>query len=117
PHARGWTRLESDPEIVSRVSPARAGMDLSYGDAKKRRVCLPRTRGDGPGAGGGGDGRQQSPPHARGWTADTDRGNGAHAVSPARAGMDLGSGIAVISLLGLPRTRGDGPACGLPYLP
>ncbi len=52
----------------------------------------------------------QAPPHARGWTRHDCGAPDAAVGSPARAGMDLDSTKPKLALVGLPRTRGDGPA-------
>ena len=92
PHARGWTVCANAAATRERVSPARAGMDLS--DRSRRPTCnrFPRTRGDGPVAADG-IRRKRRP------------------VSPARGGD--GPRVAPKGsdriTAGFPRTRGDGP--------
>ena len=49
PHARGWTRMESEAAPSTSVSPARAGMDRCGGLRRLMPDSFPRTRGDGPG--------------------------------------------------------------------
>ncbi len=52
----------------------------------------------------------EAPPHTRGWTVDHARCDTRHDGSPAHAGMDLRAVAARERRMGLPRTRGDGPA-------
>ena len=92
--------------------PAHAGMDPSQPGSGSPPCRLPRTRGDGPGTSPNLQGLLEASPHTRGWTPAARPRPAAGAGFPAHAGMDRnepGSG----SRTGrLPRTRGDGPACG-----
>ena len=110
PHTRGWTRTPAGHPGRHPGFPAHAGMDPSPAASGPARSRLPRTRGDGPlaltlrllpyGAS----------PHTRGWTlvqAGADLGAPGF---PAHAGMDPDLTSAVTMTVGLPRTRGDGPA-------
>ena len=109
PHARGWTGDGRRDPPVRAVSPARAGMDRRRWVLLVGPCCFPRTRGDGPSRSSAGAMFLEFPPHARGWTAPAANRRAGGAVSPARAGMDPGSGTDGAGTAGFPRTRGDGP--------
>ena len=51
-----------------------------------------------------------APPHTRGWTPQLKEPRGKVVGSPAHAGMDPLTATDGHKLIGLPRTRGDGPA-------
>ena len=110
PHTRGWTRLRDRLRDPLAGFPAHAGMDPLTPAAAAARVRLPRTRGDGPCRSRCATGRSGASPHTRGWTAPPQPGQLLDAGFPAHAGMDLGLRIRQEHALGLPRTRGDGPA-------
>ena len=66
-------------------------------------------RGDGPLAGYVAKDQVMFPPRARGWTLAPEEMAENLEVSPACAGMDLGSVFADIVAACFPRVRGDGP--------
>jgi len=74
---------------------------------------LPRTRGDGPASGLFAKLKNWAPPHTRGWTPCDRRLGDVLAGSPAHAGMDPQHRCDRGLVLGLPRTRGDGPQANL----
>ena len=84
-------------------------MDLSIFCVVGRRLWLPRTRGDGPGARIGAQSAAEAPPHTRGWTPAPDARLAQLPGSPAHAGMDLRIERHDGRRRRLPRTRGDGP--------
>ena len=92
------------------VSPARAGMDPNALRLVGHTVGFPRTRGDGPEDYAAAGKAWAFPPHARGWTPSPIHADCPSSVSPARAGMDPVTHSCRLSVLGFPRTRGDGPA-------
>ncbi len=110
PHARGWTLRGCCRHSPRRGSPARAGMDPRRLAVRGTCTRLPRTRGDGPLAKRRDTPPKRAPPHARGWTPNDVVRQLCAWGSPARAGMDPPPPSAWPSRLGLPRTRGDGPA-------
>ena len=71
---------------------------------------LPRTRGDGPVDPVPPAVTVMAAPHARGWTLGLRLLLRVEVGYPARAGMDLDHRDFPLLGLGLPRTRGDGPA-------
>ena len=52
------------------------------------------------------------PPHTRGWTGGGQFQTFELSVSPAHAGMDRCSKMALATSMRFPRTRGDGPSLG-----
>ena len=109
PHARGWTCSAGPLCAVAVVSPACAGMDLSYCPKVRTTSRFPRMRGDGPPV------RRLTacatwfPPHARGWTVSTQYLVVTRTVSPACAGMDRDTSRPWCCSTCFPRMRGDGP--------
>ena len=91
-------------------SPAHAGMDPPSQAARAWTRRLPRTRGDGPTTNTSTSTFLPAPPHTRGWTRDLVAPSIWAAGSPAHAGMDPRSMRSRFLRVGLPRTRGDGPA-------
>ena len=117
PRTRGDGPVQADGRSLIGSSPggcpARAGMDPKRAARQGRYGWLPRTRGDGPWREGSSQSAMPAAPHARGWTSvDRAVAGGAHGC-PARAGMDLYQDESTKPSRGLPRTRGDGPECGL----
>jgi len=92
------------------VSPAHAGIDLTYALQALERASLPRTRGDRPSAGDWLPTNPESPPHTRGSTCYGCDGHRQFGVSPAHAGIDRGVCRWCSQFVGLPRTRGDRPS-------
>ena len=109
PQARGWTPRYRQSLQCLIVSPAGAGMDPSSVSRCLRRRCFPRRRGDGPVNLATIRGSGAFPPQARGWTARSCRTARTTRVSPAGAGMDRPKSQQLLSELGFPRRRGDGP--------
>ena len=110
PHARGWTGSPGRGAGDGRGFPARAGMDPGRVESASPLSRLPRTRGDGPLPRTMFGWRTGASPHARGWTRRDRPPAGDGGGFPARAGMDPQAARSRVSELGLPRTRGDGPA-------
>ena len=111
PHTRGWTLEILGNQATALGFPAHAGMDPAAGRPARPAAGLPRTRGDGPNDKPAHRCAGAASPHTRGWTRpriDCAPGGGGF---PAHAGMDLLVGFDPDELIGLPRTRGDGP-CG-----
>ncbi len=109
PHTRGSTRDLRAYRSRDGASPAHAGIDLRVSAKSPVVICLPRTRGDRPGADASTMAHTPPPPHTRGSTCC-----GLHAVkigqaSPAHAGIDPHDLLANGALYSLPRTRGDRP--------
>ena len=71
----------------------------------------PRSRGDGPVLDRLKPDVVEAPPLTRGWTLLADRPDRLAFGSPAHAGMDPMIAVAEVLILGLPRSRGDGPCC------
>ena len=95
--------------LLSRGSPAYAGMDPMRPSSTSLRIWLPRLRGDGPSHMRGTTARSMAPPPTRGWTF---AGNGRRPDrngSPAYAGMDPRRFPSECRWHRLPRLRGDGP--------
>ncbi len=90
-------------------SPAHAGMDPRGGGPCRCPRRLPRTRGDGPDEKVFMRDKYRAPPHTRGWTVSSPRGDTGRGGSPAHAGMDLATVSTPAAPARLPRTRGDGP--------
>ena len=89
PHTRGWTCSEIAVPRSPYGFPAHAGMDPPAPAASRRRLRLPRTRGDGPSVRPGRLTRNQASPHTRGWTPVRPRAEARLRGFPAHAGMDL----------------------------
>ena len=110
PHTRGWTPPNPRINGPGTGSPAHAGMDPTHRAPGPSKAGLPRTRGDGPDyrikvfAAG------EAPPHTRGWTRAVRPHHAPYVGFPAHAGMDPSYVERWTPRLGLPRTRGDGPA-------
>ena len=85
-------------------------MDRRNGKIRIPPIRIPRTRGDGPEIDAARDDLVRDSPHARGWTGHRLARSEAHRGFPARAGMDRAVTSLWIRALGIPRTRGDGPA-------
>ena len=113
PHTRGWTRAAPGSPAAHAGFPAHAGMDPAPCCGRGRRVRLPRTRGDGPVASRRLGGRSWASPHTRGWTLLSGAAAAGGDGFPAHAGMDLLRHRTAGMTTGLPRTRGDGPDCGV----
>ena len=111
PHARGWTARRNALSAIPGGFPARAGMDPVRGTPGFPRRWIPRTRGDGPSASDRGYRLAPDSPHARGWTTIRRAPRCATRGFPARAGMDPKGSQVRAQRRGIPRTRGDGPAC------
>ena len=109
PHTRGWTRLNPGLSGGGRGFPAHAGMDPDRCALGRGPGGLPRTRGDGPTAATLQTTTWRASPHTRGWTRLIAPAGGARHGFPAHAGMDPAHVLGYAFLLGLPRTRGDGP--------
>ena len=110
PHTRGWTHeAESLGDGVGGF-PAHAGMDPALTKRARLPPGLPRTRGDGPCTRMIGSGSLVASPHTRGWTLPSAQELFGGEGFPAHAGMDPNQPTAYSHLLGLPRTRGDGPS-------
>ena len=114
PHARGWTPKTMRFTGTGVVSPARAGMDLTFSRTSPVAGSFPRTRGDGPRRSSLSTGSALFPPHARGWTVPEAVADGVLQVSPARAGMDPYRRVRSPHVSRFPRTRGDGPSAPSP---
>ena len=110
PHTRGWTRLLTTHPRILDGFPAHAGMDLEDAAGTTRGQGLPRTRGDGPSWRRCDDPWGLASPHTRGWTGLEAGNAGGDRGFPAHAGMDPILGMVAAVGIGLPRTRGDGPA-------
>ena len=74
---------------------------------------LPRSRGDGPHGTDRTAGPRRAPPLTRGWTRDKQRLSCRDRGSPAHAGMDPIEPRRLSVTGWLPRSRGDGPVCGV----
>ena len=85
-------------------------MDPRWPRGAPESCGLPRTRGDGPEFIVTGVMLGVASPHTRGWTPRRARGVDGKCGFPAHAGMDLSVGGALVTVTGLPRTRGDGPS-------
>ena len=109
PHARGWTLNALTGSTTDYGCPARAGMDRHVRVRRDWDDGLPRTRGDGPYVKQAEGCTPWAAPHARGWTRRQDHRQRARDGCPARAGMDPAIATIGAAILGLPRTRGDGP--------
>ena len=111
PHPRGWTLNTAVIAGGYPGFPAPAGMDPDPIASDPCSLRLPRTRGDGPVSVRRRAISRGASPHPRGWT----RGWAVHGIHcdgfPAPAGMDPLQGAGHTVAMGLPRTRGDGPAC------
>ncbi len=110
PHTRGWTGVHRHARRHRAGSPAHAGMDPQNSHLPSASQRLPRTRGDGPRNDYRNGLSRRAPPHTRGWTRVGPGGVAADHGSPAHAGMDPMAASTSIRSMGLPRTRGDGPA-------
>ena len=93
PHPRGWTLLS---------------WSTGFGFGR-----IPRTRGDGPTFGSTFGTAFGDSPHPRGWTASASVQSRDDRGFPAPAGMDRRRRRAGVPNRRIPRTRGDGPRCGL----
>ena len=107
PHTRGWTVVIHRDQVRLVVSPAHAGMDLSFWRVRRfsrvspahagmdpirlraeaPRGSFPRTRGDGPSQEAIDEIMPQFPPHTRGWTWPDKRKELLKLVSPRTRGM------------------------------
>ncbi len=114
PHTRGWTPRHDRQGCLRQGFPAHAGMDLFRRRDRCRWSGLPRTRGDGPHIAALSAATKSASPHTRGWTRDRRRAKDRHDGFPAHAGMDRHDAATDGGSLGLPRTRGDGPAISTP---
>ena len=110
PHTRGWTPIRVHRPQLRPGFPAHAGMDRGPRMCRTVDARLPRTRGDGPGGASGGRSGSQASPHTRGWTRPILGAPVARFGFPAHAGMDRPEQRSSPRRVGLPRTRGDGPA-------
>ena len=110
PHTRGWTGVGAGENADGSGFPAHAGMDPGRAGSLTSQSRLPRTRGDGPWAGDGGAADAGASPHTRGWTQLDAKVPARVRGFPAHAGMDPVRLRYPAVALGLPRTRGDGPA-------
>ena len=133
PPTRGWTSPTSGDDGAGGGFPAHAGMDPSPRPTRGARTGLPRPRGDGPERLRSQLAEMEASPPTRGWTPhpqSTGRtsegfpptrgrtqldGGKTQAVDgfPAHTGMDRSHFPCRPLRAGLPRPRGDGPAC--PY--
>ncbi|AOG03180.1 hypothetical protein BSY19_4787 (plasmid) [Bosea sp. RAC05] len=86
PHARGWTSPAARWFCQLPGSPARAGMDPSFGYGISRVRRLPRTRGDGPCTDLEWVASRWTPSYARGWTCLQERRRFASGGSPRTSG-------------------------------
>ena len=109
PHTRGWTPNTQDEQSHDLGFPAHAGMDRARARRSRRRVRIPRTRGDGPAGFQGELGGTADSPHTRGWTWYTVVYRRVNGGFPAHAGMDPPPSPAPRRSSRIPRTRGDGP--------
>ena len=109
PHPRGWTPTPTPIGRIHPGFPAPAGMDPGMHIAELARTGLPRTRGDGPRPVDVGRVPGRASPHPRGWTLPPSPAAVPRDGFPAPAGMDRRRIESLIGLIGLPRTRGDGP--------
>ena len=110
PHTRGWTPALAADGGGGPGFPAHAGMDPRRGARRRRRPRVPRTRGDGPVLGRLPRPPRGGSPHTRGWTLQREGVGDPRLGFPAHAGMDRGRPSPRSARLGVPRTRGDGPA-------
>ena len=113
PHSRGWTQHPALVHPPDQGFPALAGMDPRLRLPMRSALGLPRTRGDGPLVGPGADAHHLASPHSRGWTHLRVGHVRDPCGFPALAGMDHLQLHGVGRLIGLPRTRGDGPISAL----
>ena len=113
PHTRGWTRIGLKVESLTAGFPAHAGMDPDTVFGRVISSRLPRTRGDGPVTTAAGAAGSAASPHTRGWTVEDARLAVRALGFPAHAGMDPHAQCYHENVKRLPRTRGDGPTCGL----
>ena len=109
PHARGSTIVPYFPCAALPVYPACAGIDLFVVVDRRRRLCLPRKRGDRPHHPIWYQLALQFTPHARGSTALGTSFLPSSSVYPACAGIDPYLTFLLNLLLSLPRMRGDRP--------
>ena len=93
--------------------PAHAGMDPGRRLLPLTPCRIPRTRGDGPAFALLWTGVSTDSPHTRGWTVRRAMSPARGPGFPAHAGMDPGTISVVHDGLGIPRTRGDGPALAI----
>ena len=110
PHTRGWTVLKVPRVDAGTGFPAHAGMDPALHRCTRSARGLPRTRGDGPVYPLGRARAVTASPHTRGWTCRAGDSAAGGRGFPAHAGMDPPARSSVSLLIGLPRTRGDGPS-------
>ena len=113
PHPRGWTLVSYHPDRDVPGFPAPAGMDPWCRSSVRYCPWLPRTRGDGPWSATIPTGTSRASPHPRGWTHGAGHRSAIVHGFPAPAGMDRGRRAPARWTCGLPRTRGDGPSCGV----
>ena len=90
--------------------PAPAGMDRRQGIALPSAARIPRTRGDGPSRQARLAASRWDSPHPRGWTLRFQDLIAHGWGFPAPAGMDPPTVAPSGEAVGIPRTRGDGPA-------
>ena len=109
PQARGCTVGERYQHRGDLVSPAGAGMHLSWSYGPPCWAGFPRRRGDAPPAEPNAFQRWVFPPQARGCTAQRARKRVAGAVSPAGAGMHRTHTGSWSARRSFPRRRGDAP--------
>ncbi len=114
PHPRGWSPEGDRNRRRHTVAPAPAGMVRAPLRGWTPMAGRPRTRGDGPAGYGGGGVVPGSPPHPRGWSAHGAADLVRLQVAPAPAGMVLPTPMHHGGMVSRPRTRGDGPAGGVP---
>ena len=109
PRRRGWSVLASIGRLRVRVGPAQAGMVPPPTWSPSGTSSQPRTRGDGPAATVAFRENAPSAPHPRGWSSRPGRSRPRVRVGPAPAGMVLGIGLTLGSVVRRPRTRRDDP--------
>ena len=113
PHTRGSTRSPRRALRCATGSPAHAGIDPKKFIERNFASRLPRTRGDRPPTPVLSSSGSPAPPHTRGSTSAGARRSSRARGSPAHAGIDPTRPLRARTTPGLPRTRGDRPACGL----
>ena len=112
PRTRGSTLSACSTPFLPAVSPAHAGIDLSFKSGKTLQIGLPRARGDRPHKRFCSSLNARSPPRTRGSTPFLTLLPANKPVSPAHAGIDLRHGSMGSAPWRLPRARGDRPGCG-----
>ena len=109
PHTRGWTWVDKVHWSGVEGFPAHAGMDPCRWPTRCGCGRFPRTRGDGPLRRLTRDQTNKVSPHTRGWTLAMEHPWSWVEGFPAHAGMDPLVTLSEASMVGFPRTRGDGP--------